>query len=308
MKKAVIFGIGTNWTSYRKSIERKFEVVGYVDNNWEGKPGDVRPVLDILEWEYDVIIITTNEWVEMRQQLISMGIPKEKILIYVNSSWCYQKSSIKWDCFGQHFDDLILAAIFGQLEIEKPSYIDLGANDPYCGNDTAALYQSGSRGINIEANPLLMEKLIKNRPEDINLNIGISTEEGELQYYKFKDRDGWNTFSREVVEQVLSWGDGIEIEEVLTLPVTTLQKVVEKYCTNGFPDFLDCDIEGLDYAVLSHYDLKTNGPKVICVEVRPIEIAKFDDMLREKGYFRFCRIGENNIYVRDELRKKLMHY
>ena len=97
------------------------------------------------------------------------------------------------------------------------------------------------------------------------------------------------------------------IQETIELPVTTLEKIVQEYCPEGFPDFLDCDIEGLDYSVLDSYDLRGNGPKVICVEVRWPDMEKFDQMLGAKGYFRFCRIGENNIYVRNEYAGIVIH-
>ena len=41
-------------------------------------------------------------------------------------------------------------------------------------------YEQGSRGINIEANPQLINDFITHRPEDINLNIGINDERVNL--------------------------------------------------------------------------------------------------------------------------------
>lgn len=204
--------------------------------------------------------------------------------------------------FGQHGDDLIIEAIFTRMGIGKPSYIDLGANYPFANSNTAAMYLHGCRGINIEANPSLMGAIKLARPEDINLNVGVSVEEGVLPFYKYDEASGLNTFSWNEAEK---WWDASR--EVIELPVTTLKKIIEEYCPDGFPDFLDCDIEGLDYAVLEDYDLLSDGPKVICVETRPDETDKFDRMLDKKGYFRFCRIGENNIYIRKEYGQAVCH-
>ncbi len=75
--------------------------------------------------------------------------------------------------FSQCGEDLIVQNIFNCLGIEKPSYIDVGAYDPFIFSNTALFYSKGSRGINIEPDPHLYKTFPKHRKEDINLNVGI---------------------------------------------------------------------------------------------------------------------------------------
>ena len=75
--------------------------------------------------------------------------------------------------YSQCGEDLILGFLVRSLGIERPSYIDIGAHDPTYLNNTKLLYQRGSRGINIEANPALIQRFKRQRPADINLNIGV---------------------------------------------------------------------------------------------------------------------------------------
>lgn len=304
MKRAVIFGGGNNYKTYEEILRRRYNIIGIVDNN--PLVENVVPPKEIYVMDYDVIIITPTDYVDIFDQLIEMGIEREKIIILTYDYSIYYKTSMGLNCFGQHFDDLIIAAIFGQLGIEKPSYIDLGANFPFCISNTALMYLSGCRGVAVEANPMLVNTLRKCRPDDIIVNVGISTEEGVLPFYKFSEDSGRNTFSKVEAEQTSKIMPGHKIQ-IVNLPVTTLNKIISEYFPKGFPDFLDCDIEGLDYAVLEQFDLYNNGPKVICVEVRKEDIKKFDDMLQEKDYFRFCRIGENNIYVKNKYKNILCH-
>lgn len=64
---------------------------------------------------------------------------------------------------------------------------------------------------------------------------------------------------------------------------------------------MDCDIEGLDYDVINSYDFSKDGPKVIIVEVNiDDEMEKFDSMLQSKGYYKFCVMNVNAIYIREE--------
>lgn len=304
MENVILFGAGNNYRQYRNEYEKRYHIVGVVDNRYaDYAQENIHPVSFINEIEYDSILITPEKYEDMYEQLIEMGVSFSKIKIHALSPEMYAFEILGNQYFGQHADDLILEAIFARIGIEKPSYIDLGANHPLAISNTAALYFHGCRGINIEANPVLMRVIERVRPEDINLNVGVSVKEGVLPFYKYDDKSGLNTFSRTEAE---SWGSG-KIKEVIELPVTTLKKIVDKYCPDGFPDFLDCDIEGLDFAVLEDYDLVSDGPKVICVEIRSKEIDKFDQMLDKKGYFRFCRIGENNIYVQKKYGQAVSH-
>lgn len=299
-KKIVIFGMGYMWESNRSSLQEMYDIVAYIDNAWESKGSEVQPVEVVKEIDYDYIFITPKRHGEMYKQLLDMGIDRGKIRLYGLEKG---QSIMGYDYYGQHCDDLIIAAIFQRIGIHRPSYMDIGANNPYQFSNTATLYKHGCRGINIEADPLLLEELKNARPKDINLAIGIALTEGIIPFYKFYDSCGRNTFDKDEAEK---WKD-LSVTNVVELPVTTLKKVVDEYCPDGFPDFLSIDIEGLDYDVLDGYDLKNNGPKVICVEVRPNETGKFDKMLDEKNYYRFCRIGENNIYVKKEFAPRVSH-
>lgn len=303
-EKVIVFGVGNNWKIYGCDIKRKYEVIGYIDNNYEKLGCDVKAVETILNVEYDKVIVMPNYYDEMVSQLITLGVSKEKIIVYRTSSHSYERETIGTICYGQHYEDLIIAAIFGQIGVEKPSYMDLGANHPLMLSNTALLYEGGCRGINIEANPNLISEFNRLRPEDINLNIGISTTEGVLPYYKFDESSGLNTFSKREADAVSN--DLIFVKEIVELPAKKLSTVIDKYCNKTFPDFLDCDIEGLDYDVLNDFDLLNNGPKVACIEVRKNEIEKFDEMMEKNDYFRFCRMGANNIYVKNIYRPQLL--
>ena len=115
----------------------------------------------------------------------------------------------------------------------------------------------------MDANPLFIKMFNLCRPEDKNLNLGIGNEKGIKEFYMFDDSSALNTFSYEWVKTL-----NLPIKESKSVQVESLNDVVSKYCTNGFPDFLDCDIEGNDYNVLSNCDFSQVAPKVICVEVK----------------------------------------
>ena len=294
MDKVVIFGVGNNYLEFKKKFQSTYEIVCLVDNKY--KEIDMEGVYSpsvILEKKFDYIIVTPSIFEEIYQQLLGMGIPKEKIRLLSLLPELSAKqfgNNVYW---GQHGDDLIIAAIFTRLEIDHPSYIDVGANFPFLNSNTAALYLNGCKGICVEANPDVFRLLEYARPNDININVGVGAIEGELPFYIHDEFSGLNTFCKEEAEQWFSEKE----PRIVKLPVVKLSSIIDKYCPDGFPDFLDIDIEGLDYEVLESCDFSVDGPKVICVEVRTKDVEKFDAMLIAKGYFRFCRIAANNIYV-----------
>src|SRR5271169_435695 len=95
--------------------------------------------------------------------------------------------------FSQSGEDIIVRQLFKLRGINNPSYLDIGANDPFRINNTARFYKKGSRGINVEANPMLIKRFEKFRPHDINLNVGIAGSEGEMDFYIMND-DTLSTF------------------------------------------------------------------------------------------------------------------
>ncbi|MBE3134240.1 MAG: hypothetical protein IMZ55_12250, partial [Acidobacteria bacterium] len=103
--------------------------------------------------------------------------------------------------FAQQGEDLVLYNLLHHvLKLENPSYLDIGAGDPVLSNNTFALYGTGSRGVLVEPNPTLIEKLKSVRPGDVVVNAGVGvTDTSEADYYVIRDQWPLNTFSPEDV-------------------------------------------------------------------------------------------------------------
>jgi hypothetical protein len=75
-------------------------------------------------------------------------------------------------------------------------YVDVGAHHPRRFSNTQYFYRQGWRGINIEPNPDGHALLKLFRRKDININCGVSDQEGTLPYYQF-DEPALNTLDRD---------------------------------------------------------------------------------------------------------------
>jgi FkbM family methyltransferase len=162
-------------------------------------------------------------------------------------------------------------------------------------------YQWGCRGINVEANPDLIEPFYSLRPEDVNLNVGVAAKSGILPFYIVADRSGLNSFMKEAAE---SRG---KIQSVVNLNVVTIYDVIrDRGCV--FPDLLSIDIERLDYEVLASIDYDSGSvPKVICAEciVGSEDGKNIKTLLEQNGYFFYVRSGGNAIFVRNEFKDRM---
>lgn len=206
--------------------------------------------------------------------------------------------------YSQCGEDSIINYIFSLRGIEYPSYLDIGCNHPYYINNTALFYEKGCRGINIDANPKFIEAFNIERPEDINLNVGISNIEGEMGFYLMED-DTLSTFSKYECDAMVS--NGKQLLEIKKVKLVTINKILENHCLNIFPDFLSLDVEGLDFEIIKSIDFDKTVPKVICVEASeysPIGSGarrnELIDFLITKGYYEYANTNLNAIMIRND--------
>jgi len=216
--------------------------------------------------------------------------------------------------YSQFGEDIILAHLFAHLGIDKPSYLDIGANEPRFISNTYYFYEHGSVGVLIEPNPYLFEKLKKNRPKDIVINTGIGFSEiNEADFYLFPNfANGLSTFSK---EDALYWqevgmkgSEKIPIEKTIKMKLTPVNSILEKYFSHKKLNLVSIDVEGLDLEILKSLDFVKYKPDVFCIETlkydqqqngyKNIEII---DFMLEKNYMIYGDTRVNTIFCNKEL-------
>jgi FkbM family methyltransferase len=180
--------------------------------------------------------------------------------------------------FAQSGEDIITGFLFDCLGIHDITYLDIGAYDPILINNTYYFYKKGHRGVLVEPNVTMCEKLRAVRPEDIVIEAGIGVDTvSDAEYYVMSE-PSWSTFSREEAEhQERTTSGEITIEEVRRIPLITVNDVMEKHF-DGAPTFLSIDAEGWHIAILESIDYERFRPPAICVETL---ISDTNDMIPE---------------------------
>lgn len=187
--------------------------------------------------------------------------------------------------FSQEGEDLILLRYFEK----QPTgfYVDIGAHHPFRFSNTYLFYQKGWNGINVDANPGSKNIFDNYRPNDINIEVGISIKEDNLEYYSFKEA-ALNTFSSKIAQTYIS--DGWEIKEKITIKTISLLNLFQKELKpKQSIDFLTMDIEGLEIEALKSNDWTKYRPKVLLIEILDFDLTEYQNspiccFLNEKGY------------------------
>lgn len=197
--------------------------------------------------------------------------------------------------YAQNFEDVVLArALRG---IERGFYMDVGAQDPTEGSVTRAFYESGWRGINIEPVDSWYRKLLEERPDDLNLNIAVGAEPGEICFFEIPGT-GLSTGDPGIAERHRIQGHTV-VERRVT--VTTLDAVCRDHRV-GEVHFLKIDVEGFEADVLRGFAFRDVRPWIVVVEaMRPLSQepthAAWEEALEGRGYAFAYADGLNRFYV-----------
>lgn len=215
----------------------------------------------------------------------------------------YIKSEPGWEfkniSYSQEGEDLILKRLFNGKS--NGFYVDVGAHHPYRFSNTYNFYLNGWRGINIDPRPGSMHLFSKERPQDTNLELGISEKEQTLTYYLFND-PALNTFDENEAKRK----DGKNNyyitgkKEIKTRPLSLI--LSQHLPENTVIDFLTIDVEGFDLKVLLSNNWHIFKPKFILVEeLRSdleivIQTSEVYKLLKKMNYCLFARTFNTSFY------------
>ena len=191
--------------------------------------------------------------------------------------------------YSQWGEDIVIDKLLGKKR--KGFYVDIGAYDPIRFSNTQRFYNKGWKGINIEPDPIRINKFYKLRPRDINLNVGVANKNGLLDFFKFSPQT-LSTFSKDSVKNYQK--QGYKLNEVIKVKVLKLSRILEKNVKRKEIDFFSIDTEGLDLEVLRSNNWKKFRPKVICIEGQGSSPKKF---LEKLGYKKVYTNQTNSIFL-----------
>lgn len=164
-------------------------------------------------------------------------------------------------------------------------FVEVGANDPHERSQTWYLEQAGWTGILIEPQPDLADKLRVMRSAKV-FAVACSL-----------PANAGHTLPLHVAGPLSSldrgrMAPGALPEKIITVPIRTLDGVLEEAGAPEHFDFLSIDVEGHEIEVLSGFDIARWQPRLILLEDHVADLSKHHYLIAA-GY-RIIRRYENN--------------
>lgn len=164
--------------------------------------------------------------------------------------------------YSSSFEDVILQRAL--QHVERGCYVDVGAFIPLGDSNTAAFYRKGWRGICLEPITHFNDRWAKDRPEDILINAAAGAAAGETTFYLYKATSQISTCSAETVAH---WKSHNYVpDETYTVPVVTLNDIMEQHLHDRTLHLLSIDAEGYEKEILQGFNLKKYCPWIIIIE------------------------------------------
>ncbi len=174
------------------------------------------------------------------------------------------------EVYSQNGEDILIKSL---LNKEKGFYVDIGCHHPKSMSNTYLFYQKGWTGMNVDANPDLIKKFKRNRPNDICLCEAVSDVREELTFYEF-DSAAVSTLDAVQVEEWKKQWNVVNERKVVT---KTLTDLLDEHQISQPIDFLSIDVEGHDLQVLRSLDFSKYRPSLIIVEMHGFDMEQPTD-------------------------------
>lgn len=201
--------------------------------------------------------------------------------------------------YAQCGEDLILRFVFDSLGIARPTYLDIGANDPVRFSNSYLFYRQGAVGTCVEPDPRLAAQLRRKRTRDRVLELGVGAREGSLPFYVMSD-PVLNTFNRVDAERLVDMGH--RIERTLEVRVLPVGEVFER--CGEIPDILNLDVEGMDAEIVAAIDFTRHRPIACCIETITYsetgggeKVQSIFQTMAANGYSAYADTHVNTIFV-----------
>lgn len=211
----------------------------------------------------------------------------------------------------QWAEDVVVRKLF--LRSKKEGiYVDLGAHHPFLHSNTAWLWLKGWHGINVDANHRSIALFNRTRTGDTNLNLAIipasQYAEGTRNVELFlPDEDSIETgqegitATASVNQSVASERSYQRSEQVNAMDVQTL---FDRHNLTEI-DYLNIDVEGMDYQILQDINFKKVAIHAISIEdyspnIQMAANSEISRFLSEQGYDLVSRVGPTSIFARQE--------
>lgn len=235
----------------------------------------------------------------LRKLFLKNKISYKIYLIY--NLFIRHKAFLRRSSYSQWGEDIDIIKYFKKKQ--SGIYLDIGCFHPLMYSNTCLLHQKGWTGVNIDLNQTTIDLFNILRPNDVNLCRVIGSQKKRVRVYfdslfspvntadkKFykehKKKFFKNEFIREVTSQKLS-------------DILIKNKVSKKI------NFINIDVEGMDYKVLGQLNLQRLKVNLVAIETHHVSGRKTKDynkilnFLKKYNFSLLKRFGPTSLFSKN---------
>jgi FkbM family methyltransferase len=189
--------------------------------------------------------------------------------------------------FPWQVENALKTEFFGQSR--TGFFVEVGANAPQQGSQSWQFERAGWRGVLVEPQPDLAERLRQSRRAHV-VAAACSSPENAGTTMTLHVLGPHSSLNPELAVT------GVVAQSTVDVPVRTLDEILEQASAPAPIDFVSIDVEGHEIEVLSGFDLKRWRPRLLLVEDHVTNLATHRFLTRA-GYRLIRRTGPNGWYV-----------
>lgn len=210
-----------------------------------------------------------------------------KLYLYFRIYWL-ERGFIKREKYSQCGEDIFINDFFKKKR--RGVYVDIGAFNPIKYNNTFLLYQRNWKGINIDLNQTSIDMFNILRPKDKNICAIVDFQNKKRKVYIENLFSPLNTISKK-------FSKNLSNKKIYLKTSKKFSDLVKRQF-----DFLNIDIEGMDFKVLKSINLKLYKPKMICIEIFGHKnFLKVKEYLKKKNYTYIKKIGPSYFFISSKI-------
>ena len=220
-----------------------------------------------------------------------------KIYLYYNL-YIRHKSYLKRTQYSQWGEDQFINQFF--KDKTDGIYLDIGCFHPVMYSNTCLLYRKGWRGINIDINPTSIDLFNILRPKDTNLCTTINETKETFEIYYDDPFSPVNTLDKQFYENLENKNN--KNTKKLFVESKSMQEILNISKIDKSIDFINLDVEGMDYKILKNINLNQLKPKLVSIETHNVDGLKSKDcesivkLMKESSFSIYKRVGPTTLF------------
>ena len=219
-----------------------------------------------------------------------------KIYLYYNL-YIRHKCYLNRKQYSQWGEDQFIAEYFKNKQ--KGTYLDIGCFHPLMYSNTCLLYKKGWSGINIDINPTSIDLFNIVRPTDTNLCTTIDENKKIFEIYYDDPFSPVNTLDKNFYKNLKK--NNLKDSKNFTVRSQTIEEII-KVSNIKKIDFINIDVEGMDFNILTKIKIEEFKPNLISIETHKVDGSESEDyhqiknFLEKNNFIIFKRVGPTTLF------------